>query len=217
MSDWIGSGKFNDCGGRVGWGGGGQPPHTDSHHLAMHAVRKVGTPPPSGECRNYIGHLAAPWHHVTRGEHLIGCCLSDWRYRPNTRPTLPESHGSRLDWRHSAQRVHTHRTQLGRVQDFWKGGGGSILFLGLQAKKTNESLKWCFAAECGAVGLNDVSIPGPYPGGSRGSDDPPPDPRPPHTHTHLTTACHLHFVFTSTNLDFYILEGKNWHHIQSNL
>ena len=39
-------------------------------------------------------------------------------------------------------------------------------------------------------------------------------PRPP---LHLTTACHLHIVFTSTNLDFYILECKNWHHIQSNL
>ena len=45
--------------------------------------------------------------------------------------------------------------------------------------------------------------------GSRGSEDPPP--------LHLTTACHLHIVFTSTNLDFYILECKNWHHIQSNL
>ena len=38
-------------------------------------------------------------------------------------------------------------------------------------------------------------------GGSRGSDDPPPP--------HLTTACHLHIVFTSTNLDFDILECKN--------
>ena len=43
-------------------------------------------------------------------------------------------------------------------------------------------------------------------GGSRGSDDPPPPPTPP---PHLTTACHLHIVFTSTNLDFYILECKN--------
>ena len=58
-------------------------------------------------------------------------------------------------------------------------------------------------------------ITGPYPGGGgRGGRT---TPTPPPTPLHLTTACHLHIVFTSTNLDFYILECKNWHHIQSNV
>ena len=46
-------------------------------------------------------------------------------------------------------------------------------------------------------------------GGGRGGGRPHPHPTPPHPRPpplHLTTACHLHIVFTSTNLYFYILE-----------
>ena len=58
---------------------------------------------------------------------------------------------------------------------------------------------------------------GPYPGGGGGGEgdgDPPPPPTPTTSNYRVPPAHRFHKY---TNLDFYILECKNWHHIQSNL
>ena len=63
---------------------------------------------------------------------------------------------------------------------------------------TTWLLRWYATGAYPGVGVG-VGVGG---GGGRGGRTTPARP------LYLTTACHLHIVFTSTNLDFYILEWK---------